>query len=99
MDEQERDTLRGQLLACRGVSDETVEIEINHYEERESEKSHMIEIRGASNAIAESFLDKSGYKRPRGWHSVFFYPGSNRVRNKNVFFAITIAAVAWVVAV
>lgn len=52
--------------------------------------------RGFSNALAESWLDRAGYSRPPGWHSVFFYPGSMRPRNGFVCWLIIITIAVWV---
>ena len=51
------------------------------YEARSEKKEELLE-RGLTNALAEHSLDRLGYPRPAGWHSVFFYPGSSRPRNK-----------------
>ena len=62
------------------LANESIDEKINVYEQRREEKKVLIEQRGFSNITAESFLDKTGYPRPPGWHSVFFYPDSNRPR-------------------
>lgn len=62
------------------LTTENTDEKINVYEQRREEKKVLIEQRGFSNITAESFLDKIGYPRPPGWHSVFFYPDSNRPR-------------------
>ena len=56
--------------------------ELEMYEERAKVKKHLMAERGMSNTLAEVFLERQGFPRPPGWHSVFFYPGSNRPRNK-----------------
>ena len=95
MNEQEREVLRLRLFTYPGATPESVEQQLSAYEERESEKQAVMRDRGMWNAVAESYLDKRGYPRPPGWHSVFFYPGSNRPRNGYalVFLAL-LAAVA-----
>ena len=81
MSEQETEALRQRLLTYPGATPESVEQQLYAYELRESEKQAVMQDRGMSNALAETYLDKKGYPRPPGWHTVFFYPGSNRPRN------------------
>jgi hypothetical protein len=69
------------------------------YQQRKEEKKVLTEERGFSNIMAESYLDKIGYPRPPSWHSVFFYPDSNRPRNTIVILLALVLGVAWFVIV
>jgi hypothetical protein len=72
--------------------------DLDAYEDREQLKQALLQERGYSNALAEVFLDRKGYPRPPGWHSVFFYPGSGRPRNVVVFwFLVAGSTVGWLV--
>lgn len=93
MDEQEKDVLRRRLLSYPEATSESVEQQLYVYEERGSEKQAVMLDRGMSNALAEAYLDKRGYPRPPGWHSVFFYPGSGRPRNGYVLVLIILIGV------
>lgn len=94
MNEHAVQALRQRLLTYPGATPESVEQQLYAYAERESEKQAVMQDRGMSNALAESYLDKRGYSRPPGWHSVFFYPGSNRPRNVYVVIFGTLLAVS-----
>ncbi|MBD3618822.1 MAG: hypothetical protein LPK58_07950 [Gammaproteobacteria bacterium] len=94
MDNNERQALRKMLLQYPDVTEETVDEQIYAYEQREVVKKALIEDRGFSNALAEAWLDRSGYPRPPGWKSVFFYPGSIRLRNKLISFLVMACCVA-----
>ena len=95
MNEQEREALHQRLLTYPGATPESVEQQLYAYEQRESVKQTVMQDRGMSNALAEAYLDRTGYPRPPGWHSVFFYTGSNRPRNGYVLvFVVLLAAVA-----
>ena len=94
MNEIEREKLKRRLLQYPGATGESVELELEGYEQREQEKQALLE-RGMSNALAEAHLERQGYPRPPGWHSVFFYPDSNRPRNTIVFWFVVIVAVLW----
>ena len=94
LDEKKTETLRRRLLTYPGVTPESVEDLLAAYEERALAKENLMENRGMSNAMAEAFLDRQGYPRPPGWHSVFCYPDSNRPRNGWVFiFLIALAVI------
>ena len=95
LEKKKTEALRRRLLNYPGVTPESVEDLLIAYEERASVKEHLMKNRGMRNAMAEAFLDRQGYPRPPGWHSVFFYPGSNRPRNGWVF----ILLIAWAVIV
>lgn len=96
MDDTSREKFRRKLHQYPGASEEQVEEELERYEVREVQKRELLDRR-FSNAKAEAWLDRSGYPRPPGWHSVFFYPGSMRPRNIVVFWVVVAAAVvAWV---
>jgi len=75
------------------MTDEQVGQYLYALEERYDRKKHLIE-RGYSNALAEKALDKQGWPRPFGWHSVFFYPDSNRPRTRYAVLAILVIAFA-----
>lgn len=94
MNEAERTELRRRLLQYPNVTEQNVDQQIWAYEEREIEKNELIK-RHYSNALAECFLDRKGYPRPPGLHSVFFYPGSYRPRNGVIFGLILIAGLIW----
>jgi hypothetical protein len=65
--------------------------------DRYERKQELLE-QGMSNQLAERFLDHQGWARPFGWHTVFFYPGSNRIRTRYVvFFTVATALFFWVV--
>ena len=80
MNETEKEEPREHLPQDPDVTNETTDEKINVYQQRSEEKKVLTEERGFSNLMAESFLDKLGYPRPPGWHSIFFYPDSNRPR-------------------
>lgn len=90
--------LRQRLMTYPGATEESVEELILAYETRAQLKQTLIEERGMSNALAETFLDTQGYPRPPGWHSVFFYPGGGRPRNKYLFLALVIIGLAFFLA-
>ena len=94
MTEQEMEALHQRLLTYPGATPESVEQQLFAHEERWGVKQAAMRDRKMSNAVAESFLDKSGYPRPPGWHSVFFYPGSNRPRNGYALTFLSLLAVA-----
>ena len=63
---------------------------------RFEEKDQLLQ-QGMSNQLAERYLDRKGRPRPYGWHTVFFYPGSNRMRTRYIaLFAFIALLVAWV---
>ena len=95
MDDTSRGELRKRLLQYPGATEESVERDLLLHEQREDEKRALVGERRFSNALAEVYLDKKGYPRPPGWHSVFFYPDSNRPRNLVVFWGVISAFVAW----
>ena len=95
MNEIEREKLRVRLLSYPGATQNIVEAELDAHEEREVEKRALLQQRHFSNALAERFLDRKGFPRRPGWHSVFFYPGSFRPRNMAVFWLIVIAVIVW----
>lgn len=94
--DSKRDRLRQRLMQYPGATEGSVADELEIYEERAEVKNHLMAERGMSNTLAEVFLERQGYPRPPGWHSVFFYPGSNRPRNKVLFFFAVVAALAYV---
>ena len=81
MNEQEKQKLRIKLQSYPGSNPEIVESQLDNLIEREEQKQQLIS-KCFSNALAERHLDIQGWLRPPGWHSVFFYPGSMRIRNK-----------------
>ncbi|NTV28779.1 MAG: hypothetical protein HGA80_01725 [Candidatus Omnitrophica bacterium] len=91
----ERKKLRKALFEYPGATEESVERLLIAYEQREEEKRVLIKEHHYGNSLAEYYLDKKGYPRPPGWHSVFFYPGSNRPRNHIVFWGVALGIVAW----
>lgn len=95
MNKTDKQKLRKRLLSYPNVTEEIVNIEIEAHEERQELKADLVNDRGFSNALAEVYLDRTGYPRPPGWHSVFFYPESNRPRNITVFWIIASLAL-WV---
>ena len=95
MNNLEREELTKRLLQYPGVTVETIEKHLDAYEAREELKRTLIEQHKYSNALAEAFLDRKGYPRPPGLHSVFFYPGSNRPRNLAVFWLIVLIVAIW----
>lgn len=99
MNETEKEGPKEHLPQAPDLTDETTEDKINVYQQRSEEKKVLIEDRGFSNITAESFLDKIGYPRPPGWHSVFFYPDSNRPRTTVVILLAVVVGVAWFVIV
>lgn len=64
-------------------------------ENNREDQKRLLLARGFSNALAESWLDRSGYPRPPGWYSVFFYPGSMRLRNTAIFWAVVLTVAVW----
>lgn len=95
MDEAQRDWLRERLLSYRGITEANVEECLPAYADRERMKHMLVTERGHSNVLAETFLDREGYSRPPGWHPVFFYPGSNRLRGTFVFWGLVAIVVIW----
>ena len=97
MNKTEKEELRRRLLQYPDVTEENVDEQIFVYEQRQEEKQGLIEERGFSNALAESYLERKGYPRPPGWHSVFFYPGSNHPRNSVIFWLAVMIGIVWFV--
>ena len=95
MNETEKQGPREHLPQDPDLANETTDEKINVYQQRSEEKKVLIEERGFSNIMAESYLDKIGYPRPPGWHSVFFYPDSNRPRTTIVVLLAVVLGVAW----
>lgn len=71
-------------------------IEIATYKQRQIDKEASINGRGLSNAQAEVYLEKTGYPRPPGWHSVFFYPASYRPRNIIIWAVIVVSILIFI---
>ena len=99
MNETEKDEPKDNLLQHPDVTNENTDDKISVYQRRNEEKRVLIEERGFSNIMAESYLDKIGYPRPPGWHSVFFYPDSNRPRTTIVVLLAVVLGAAWFVIV
>ena len=60
------------------------------------EKKQELLNRGFSNRLAEHWLDRAQMPRPWGWHSVFYYPDSNRPRTRYVVIvAVVLAYFIW----
>ena len=95
MNETEKEGPKEHLPQHPDLANELAEEKINVHQQRSEEKKVLIEDRGFSNITAESFLDKIGYPRPPGWHSVFFYPDSNRPRTTVVVWFVVALGVAW----
>lgn len=93
MNHTERDKLKKRLLQYPDSTEESVNIEIATYEQRQIDKEALINERGLSNAQAEVYLEKTGYPRPPGWHSVFFYPGSYRPRNIIIIWVVIVVSI------
>ena len=79
-DGDKRAALENRLLQYPGVTEDEVDSIIFDYERRVEKKEGLLRRR-YSNALAEIAMDRMGWPRPPGWHSVFFYPDSNRLRN------------------
>jgi hypothetical protein len=88
----EQEELRARLLTYPGATEESVELMLDAYEKRAAEKYHLVQSMGMSNSMAERYLDAVGFPRPPGWHSVFFFPGSNAPRPKYVMFILLLIA-------
>lgn len=88
------DELRARLLQYPNIDETNVDTLIDTYEERDYRKNELRQ-RGYGNAMAEDHLDRQGYLRPPGWHSVFFYPGSFRPRNVMLFWMTVTIGAAW----
>lgn len=82
----DREKLRQRFSQYPGATPDSIDEVLEAYEARVEEKAVLIK-QGFSNAGAEHYLDRKGYPRPPGWHSVFFYPGSMRPRNRYLAFA------------
>jgi hypothetical protein len=95
MNDSEWQELKRRLLRYPGATEDSVEKLFDVYQEREKVKRSFIEQRRCSNALAETYLDRKGYPRPPGLHSVFFYPGGYRPRNLVVFWLAVLIAVTW----
>ncbi len=94
MNEEDRKKLKEKLLHYPHINPENLDEQVLYYEDREARKKDLID-KGFSNALAEHNLDKQGYLRPPGWHSVFFFPGSYRLRNKYVFFSVLLLLIIY----
>ena len=94
MDEKTQSNLRDSLRRYPGATEDTIEQLMQRYEEREYTKIELV-ASGYSNRLAETYLDRKGFPRPPGWHSAFFYPGSDRPRNIILFWAAIAAFVLW----
>ena len=88
MDDEQKIKLRKTLSTYPGTNEQDVENQLNLLIERFHTKEQLINERGFSNSQAEVFLDAKGMLRPPGWHSVFFYPGSNRFRIKYIVYLL-----------
>lgn len=97
MNETEKEEPGKPLLQHPDVTDEGADEKIGVYQRRNEEKRVLTEDRGFSNIMAESYLDRIGYPRPPGWHSVFFYPDSNRPRTTFVIWLVVALGVTWFV--
>lgn len=95
MDDITRNKWRKLLLQYPGATEKSVERSLIAYGEREETKRYLIENRQFSNALAEGYLDRKGYPRPPGWHAVFFYPGSKRLRNTVLFLVLIMSFLLW----
>ncbi|RIK92897.1 MAG: hypothetical protein DCC73_11510 [Proteobacteria bacterium] len=67
--------LRRRLAQYPGMTEEKINAAMRAYDERRAQKTALLQ-RGFSNRRAEKWLDKTGFPRPPGWQSVFFYPDS-----------------------
>tara|TARA_B110000037_G_C17059160_1_gene481110 strand:- start:368 stop:748 length:381 start_codon:yes stop_codon:yes gene_type:complete len=90
IDDEQKIKLRKTLSTYPGTNEQDVENQLNLLIERFHTKEQLINERGFSNSQAEVFLDAKGMLRPPGWHSVFFFPGSNRLRNKYIVYLLFI---------
>lgn len=90
------DALRHRLLQYSSIDGNNVDELLSLYVNRSQTKLEL-QARGFSNALAEAQLDRQGYPRPPGWHSVFFYPDSNRPRNSVIVWLLAGVGVAWAV--
>ena len=88
------DALRRRLLQYPGIDDTNVDDLLFLYEDR-AEAKQQLRDRGCNNALAEAYLDRQGYPRPPGWHSVFFYPDSNRPRNSTLLWLAVMITLGW----
>jgi hypothetical protein len=61
MNNLEREELKKRLLQYPGVTAESVEHQLDAYEERQKEKLLFVEQRKCSNALVEAYLDRKGY--------------------------------------
>jgi len=97
MNETEKEEPGKHLPQHPDLTNENTDDKISVYQRRNEEKRVLTEDRGFSNIMAESYLDKIGYPRPPGWHSVFFYPDSNRPRTTIVVLLAMALGMAWFV--
>jgi len=88
-DEARTAALEQKLYDYPGATKQSVAARMTAYELRVMRKQEYLAA-GYDNAAAEVLLDRGGYPRLPGWHSVFFYPESNRLRNRYV---VTLAAI------
>ena len=95
MEESARSKMKQKLLQYPDAAEAEVEDRLDKYEEREIFKNTLIEERGFSNSQAEKFLDRQGFPRPPGWHSVLFYPGGTSLRPGVVILLVAIVAGIW----
>jgi hypothetical protein len=86
-----RAALKKRLLEYPGTTEEQSERQIENLLDRANLKAALLG-QGYSNALAEVVLDRKGYLRPPGWHSVFFYPDSYRPRGGYLLLCAIVAA-------
>ena len=96
MNKQEEEKLRIRLKSYPGNTPEIIDQLIDYYEDRAVQKQQLLSM-GHSNASAERFLDQQGWRRPPGWHSVFFHPDSMRIRTRYllIVFIIIVLFIYW----
>ena len=97
MNKEQKAKIRTILMQYPDTTEESIEQELIVFEQREELKKNLMTDRGFSNTLAERFLDKQGWSRPPGWHSIFFYPGSNTPRSNVIIFPAAIFILIWFV--
>lgn len=89
--------MRRRLVKRFAKDDPAVESALETHDERARIKQQLVRERGMSNIAAEHVLDREGYPRPLGLHSLFFYPGSARLRDRYLYGLLGLVAIAVVI--
>ena len=78
MNEADEQKLRKRLLSYPNATEEIVNIEIEAHKERQKLKEDLINNRGFSNALAEVYLDRTGYPKDKGTQTLIITKAPNK---------------------